>query len=314
MEKNQGSLLEGKSHYSLINPKPKGYPVRELKGQLSLEFMIVFVGLLLVVGSITYALYDEARADADRLNKLAEAREAAAALANALNSLYAGGPGSKQTIDYWLPEGVVEIYAHVDGDGVTTADWNVSSNGRIDVQVLLDFDGNGEWDNTRSSTVVVDTLLPSRWYENGDRRDNGWVIENCIGIQDWTLQFDSTCRTRHRVTLEYKFEPVLAADELLDEEQLSDGKEFKLKTTLFGIELEVEAENKGSTIKAYLEFGGQRDEDEASDFTLGPLTSDNVTTRVTVGEGWVRVWYSATLTEFPYPKRILITDNMLERA
>jgi hypothetical protein len=276
--------------------------------------MVLFVGIMIIAGGITYPLYDQAHEDVTGLNKLSGAREAANALANALNSLYAGGPGSKQTIEYWLPEGAVNMYVHVDGDGIEASDGIVPLNGRIDVQVLLDFDGDGAWDNTRDSVVLADTLLPSRWYENGDSRDNNWVIENCIGIQDWNFKYDSTYRTHHRVTLEYKFEPVIAEWEFLWSAQLDEGEKAKFKTTLFGIKLKVEAENEGNVMEAELEFGDDEAEQEAPPpFTL-EATSDNVTVRVDVSAGYVEVRYSATLTEFPYPKRILVSDVIMERA
>jgi len=179
-----------------------------LRGQFSVEFMIVIGCLLMILGSISIPLYNSSRNDAQRLVDTADAREAATRLANALNTIYAGGIGSKQTVEYWLPRGIVALraggYENVDVDGVDTTDTDVSINGRADVQVWLDLDGDGIWDNKRGSVVIVDTILPSRWDENGNERGSGWVGENCVHVEDKNLKFNPNSRTRHRVTLEYR--------------------------------------------------------------------------------------------------------------
>ncbi|MFN4133838.1 MAG: hypothetical protein ACK4GQ_05675, partial [Candidatus Hadarchaeales archaeon] len=135
----------------------------KVKGQLSIEFMVVFTGMLLIVASVTYPLYNQAKGEAEKLTALADAREAAIALANALNLVYAGGPGSRQTVEYWLPKGVVGFSVNPFVDGLEAQDGSISRNGRVDVKILFDFDGDGVWDNTLDSTVVVETLLVSAW-------------------------------------------------------------------------------------------------------------------------------------------------------
>jgi uncharacterized protein (UPF0333 family) len=291
--------------------------VRSLKGQLSLEFMIVFVGMMIIVGVVSYSLYDDARADADRLNKLSEAREAANALANALNSLYAGGPGSKQTIEYWLPEGVVMVYANSGEDGVNTTDEDVSSDGRMDVQILFDFDGDDNWDNTRNSVVLVDTLLPSDRYENGESRDDNWVKENAVHIQDGKFILNRLARTHHRTTLEYVYGSV--SDEwitLKEDSNVTEKKDFKLKTKLFGIKLHVRVENDEEEFELEkFRFGKQESGDEGWEGTTGTfsLQEDNITVQVVIDAPRVEVRYrTAEFLEPPYPRRILITDVIME--
>jgi hypothetical protein len=288
-------------------------------GQLSLEFMIVFVGLLMIVASVTYPLYDQAREDADRLNRLSEAREAANALANALSSLYASGPGSKQTIEYWLPEGVVEIYANLGEDGVDTPDEDVSPNGRMDVQILFDFDGDDTWDNTRNSVVLVNTLLPSDRYENGESRDNEWVRENAVHIQDGKLILNHLARTYHRTTLEYVCGLVPAEWITLKEENnVTEKRDFKLKTKLFEKKLHVRVENDEEEFELEkFHFGKQKSENEGWEGTTGTfsLQEDNIEVQVVINAPRVEVRYrtSAFLTP-PYPKRILISDVIVEQV
>ncbi|MDI6643338.1 MAG: class III signal peptide-containing protein [Candidatus Hodarchaeaceae archaeon] len=202
-----------------------------MRGQLSIEFMIVLTGLLIIVAVTTMPLYDKARADAEKVTKLADAREAANTLANAVNTLYASGPGAKQVIEYWLPKGVVAIYIggyeNLNVDGVDTTDENVSRNGRADVQIWLDLNGDGALDNKREAVVIVDTLLPSRWYENGDARAENWIKENCLHVEDKNLKVGSAHgtlikRTLHRTTLTYCYNPghmyprrIVVSDEII---------------------------------------------------------------------------------------------------
>lgn len=193
--------------------------------------MIVLTGLLIIVAVTTMPLYDKARADAEKVTKLADAREAANTLANAVNTLYASGPGAKQVIEYWLPKGVVAIYIggyeNLNVDGVDTTDEDVSRNGRADVQIWLDLNGDGALDNKREAVVIVDTLLPSRWYENGDARAENWMKENCLHVEDKNLKVGSAHgtlikRTLHRTTLTYCYNPgymyprrIVVSDEII---------------------------------------------------------------------------------------------------
>ena len=183
-----------------------------MRGQLSIEFLIVFVGMMMILATVTYPLYDKAREDADKMATQLDAREAANTLANAVNTLYASGSGAKLVIEYWLPSGTTAVfiggYENDNVDGVNTTDGSVSKNGRADVQIRLDLDGNGYWDNTCESVVLVDTLLPSRWDENGTARTTSWVRDNCVHVEDNNLRVGSaystlTRRTYHRTTLTF---------------------------------------------------------------------------------------------------------------
>ena len=121
-----------------------------MRGQLSIEFMIVLTGLLLIVATVTMPLYEQARADATRMNELTSAKEAINDIANALNTVYAGGVGSRQTIEYWLPNDVISI-SFVEGD-----------ENRLDVEMKL----NSE------NAMRATTILPWRTDENQVVVDN----------------------------------------------------------------------------------------------------------------------------------------------
>lgn len=181
---------------------------RAKSGQFSVEFMVVIAFLLIALATISLPMYNRARADAQRASDLADAREAASALANALNAVHADGVGSKQTIEYWLPKGVAVVYADADIDGVDTDNNGIPDNpprnGRLDVQIWLDLNGDNipELGN-REAVVLVETILPSKWDENGNPR-LGWE-NRCPRVEDENLRINPTRRTLHRVTIAYTY-------------------------------------------------------------------------------------------------------------
>ncbi len=168
-----------------------------------------------MIATVTMPIYNQARFDAEKLSKLAEAREAANSLATALNTLYASGPGSRLTIEYSLPQGVAAVYLggyeELEVDGLVTTDESVPVNGHADIQIWLDLNGDGTWDNTRESVVILNTILPSRWNENATARGVSWVIENCVHVEDINLDVGAAYgtlsqRTNHRTTLTYYYD------------------------------------------------------------------------------------------------------------
>jgi len=182
--------------------------MRVKSGQFSVEFMIIIAFLLIALATITIPMYDRARADAQRASDLADARGTASILANALNIVYADGAGSKQTIGYWLPKGVVVVYADTDIDGLDTDNNGIPDNpprnGRLDVQIWFDLNGDNlpELGN-REAVVLVETILPSKWDENGNLRQ-GWENQ-CPKVEDENLRINPTHRTLHQVTITYTY-------------------------------------------------------------------------------------------------------------
>jgi hypothetical protein len=201
----------------------------------------------------------------------------------------------------------------------------------LDVRADLDLDGDGEWDNKREAVVLVDTLIPSVLEENGENRDENWVVENCITIQDWNMSFDPTSRTHHRVTLEYQYGPTIEQGVVLANRKLNDGRRFRFTTILSGssgtrVRVRVDAENnpvrnhgrEGDLIKVrnFELRSGQRTSvrtnGQGTDFTL-TLTLEGITVRVIVQNGWVRVEL-VTMVAPPYPRQIVISDVITERV
>jgi len=157
-----------------------------MKGQFSIEFIVVLSGLLLILATVTMPMYDQARADADKISKLADTREAANTLANALNTVYASGVGSKQTVEYWLPKGVVSV-SFVDG-----------TENRVDVKIELGLESD--------NVVQISTILPSKNYVAVSGS-----IENYGGLHRTTLRYDydaSYAQPRRIVVLDNTIERV----------------------------------------------------------------------------------------------------------
>ncbi|MEW6592293.1 MAG: class III signal peptide-containing protein [Candidatus Hadarchaeota archaeon] len=281
-----------------------------MRGQLSIEFLIVFVGMLLIAATVTYPLYDNARTDAEKMSALSEAREAANTMVNAINMVYASGPGSKQTVEYWLPKNVLKFYINLDEDGIATSTGIVAKNGRIDAQVRFDYDLSGAWDNKRDAIVLVDTLLPSRWYENGDNRGDNWITENAVTVEDWNLNLDTNHRVHHRVTLEYVYGAVSAAGALLWSDSIDHDSDFE--TTLFGYKLDVGVDNDSDNIKIDFEFGSSKIDDYSSapPFILNQ-TQGGITVSVIVTPGLVEVRYTTGAVTSPSQRLIRITDVVL---
>ena len=182
--------------------------MRVKSGQFSVEFIIIIAFLVIALATITIPMYARARGDAQNSSDLADAREAASILANALNTVYADGVGSKQTIECWLPKGVAAVYADADIDGVDTDNNgipdNPQRNGHLDVQVWFDLNNDNipEFGN-REAVVLVETILPSKWDENGNPVQN-W--ENQIPkVGDENFRTDPTHRTLHQITLTYTY-------------------------------------------------------------------------------------------------------------
>lgn len=123
-----------------------------MRGQLSIEFIVVISGLLIILAAVTMPMYNQARADAEKVSKLADAREAANTLVNAINTVYAAGVGSRQTVEYWLPPGVVSV------------SFVYGAENRVDVKIELDLESD--------NLVQVSTILPSRDDENRVIVDN----------------------------------------------------------------------------------------------------------------------------------------------
>ena len=114
-----------------------------MKGQISLEFILIFSALLMIFAGISVSFYQTGRADSDEGMQLADAKRAAILLVNALNSVYLEGVGARQTVEYWAPP--------------AQFCW-VNENGRLALRLDLGFD-----------VLISPSLLPA------DNLVRGWI-------------------------------------------------------------------------------------------------------------------------------------------
>jgi hypothetical protein len=106
-----------------------------MRGQISIEFILIFSALLMLFAGISVNFYQKGRTDLEEGAQLADARRAATLLVDALNSVYSEGIGARQTVEYWVP--------------ATSFSWE-NENGRWVLRVDLGFD-----------TLIFPSLLPA---------------------------------------------------------------------------------------------------------------------------------------------------------
>jgi hypothetical protein len=74
-----------------------------MRGQISIEFILIFSALLMIFAGTSMVLYQRGKTDLEEGGSLSDARRAATLLINALNSVYSEGVGARQTVEYWVP-------------------------------------------------------------------------------------------------------------------------------------------------------------------------------------------------------------------
>lgn len=79
------------------------------RGQFSIEFIVVFGALVMIVATTTIPLYQNSRGSVGKIKNMTLAKETADKFVHSINSAYIEGPGAKKTINYTLPEGVENI-------------------------------------------------------------------------------------------------------------------------------------------------------------------------------------------------------------
>lgn len=166
-------------------------------GQFSVEFVIVLGVLLVLIASVTMPMYRSAEEDAQQVTRLAEAREAANKIASALNTVYSGGVGSKQTVEYRLPGRVLKILVRENIDGTD----GVPLDNRADVQIWFNWEGD--------NVVVINTLLPSVYHESWAgypliRENSDNPLESGSGHHTVVVQYKRPDATHENMWIELK--------------------------------------------------------------------------------------------------------------
>lgn len=75
----------------------------ENKGQVSAEYLLTVVVILIILASVSIPLVGKSVNDTMDISKSADVDNAVNSIANAVNLVYANGPGAKRTISVYMP-------------------------------------------------------------------------------------------------------------------------------------------------------------------------------------------------------------------
>jgi len=74
------------------------------RGQISVEYLLLIVVILVVLGSITIPLIGKSIDASNDISYTSDAKIAVESVADAINLVYANGPGSKRTLNIRIPQ------------------------------------------------------------------------------------------------------------------------------------------------------------------------------------------------------------------
>jgi uncharacterized protein (UPF0333 family) len=75
----------------------------ENKGQISAEYLLTVVVILIILASVSIPLVGKSVDDTMDISQSADVDNAVNSIANAVNLVYANGPGAKRTISIYMP-------------------------------------------------------------------------------------------------------------------------------------------------------------------------------------------------------------------
>lgn len=74
------------------------------KGQASAEYLLLILVILIVMGFIVTNLVSPSISSSMAVSQVSDAKTAVSTIANAVNVVYANGPGSKRTVSVYIPQ------------------------------------------------------------------------------------------------------------------------------------------------------------------------------------------------------------------
>lgn len=75
----------------------------ENKGQISAEYLLTVVVILVIIATVSIPLVGKSVNDTMDISQSADVENTVNSIANAVNIVYANGPGSKRTISVYMP-------------------------------------------------------------------------------------------------------------------------------------------------------------------------------------------------------------------
>lgn len=76
----------------------------DVKGQVSVEYLLVILVVLIVLGTVTIPMIGSSVSSSSDVSKASDAKAAVDTIANAADLVYANGPGSKRTLSVYIPK------------------------------------------------------------------------------------------------------------------------------------------------------------------------------------------------------------------
>jgi uncharacterized protein (UPF0333 family) len=76
----------------------------ENKGQASVEYLLLLVVILIIMAAVTIPLVGSSVDATMDVSTSSDTKNAIQSIANAVNIVYANGPGAKRTIDIYMPQ------------------------------------------------------------------------------------------------------------------------------------------------------------------------------------------------------------------
>lgn len=122
------------------------------KGQASAEYLLLIVVILIVMGWLVVSVYQPAIGATMDISGSSDAKNAVGSIADAVNLVYANGPGAKRTLNVYIPPP-----ANITASNLTKV---------IGMNVLL-YNGTNKYVNKSINynvTVVPPTNTTKKWY------------------------------------------------------------------------------------------------------------------------------------------------------
>lgn len=76
----------------------------DIRGQISVEYLLLIVVILIILGAVTIPLAGKSIDASNDVSWTSDAKVAVESVANAVDIVYANGPGAKRTIDIYIPQ------------------------------------------------------------------------------------------------------------------------------------------------------------------------------------------------------------------
>ena len=121
------------------------------RGQISAEYLLLMVIIILILSSVTIPLASKSIDSSNDVSQASDAKVYVTGLADAVNAVYANGPGSKRVVNVYLPQDNM-VFAR----GGTTLNLTVKLSDGTTKLITA---------NTEYPVYSYTYTLPKKWYK-----------------------------------------------------------------------------------------------------------------------------------------------------